>query len=142
MPLCSPALLSGKDKLQTPADLRHHDLLHVLGYEEGWAIWLKAAGVKDISPGQGLQFDNSLMAYKVAAVGAGVALGRSSMFQDELTSGRLVAPFDLSVPVQEGFYLLSPTQGSGHPDAKLFRDWILDQAQSDYHNSTKQPVLN
>ena len=137
MPLCSPGLLKGKNKLQTPADLCHHDLLHVLGYEEGWAVWLKAAGVKNISPGQGLQFDNSLMAHKVAAAGAGVTLGRSSMIQDELTSGRLVAPFNLPVPIQEGFYLLSPTQVPEHPDAKLFREWILKQVQL----STKQPAF-
>ena len=28
-----------------PADLLGHTLIHVLGYKEGWALWLKKAGV-------------------------------------------------------------------------------------------------
>ena len=131
MPLCSPCLLSGPNKLQTPDDLRHHKLLHVLGYEEGWAVWLKAAGVDDINPGQGLQFDNSLLALKIAATGTGVALGRSSMIGDELSSGRLVAPFDLAVAINEGTHLLSPLNGPVHRDAELFRNWILGEALAD-----------
>ena len=128
-PLCSPDTLHGSRALKTPNDLRHHSLLHVLGYEDGWAAWLKAAGVEDISPGQGLQFDNSLMAFKVASEGVGVALGRKSMISDELESGRLVAPFELSVPVDEGFYVISLPGSGDHPDAQIFRSWLLEECK-------------
>ncbi len=127
-PLCSPALIEGETPLKAPRDLGHHVLLHVLGYEEGWAVWLKAAGVSDINAGQGLQFDTSLMAFEIAAHGRGVALGRSSMMARELASGRLVAPFDLKAPINEAFHLISPTDGSEHPDAPIFRDWLLAEA--------------
>ena len=127
-PVCSPELLQGQQALRSPDDLQHHNLLHVLGYEEGWAEWLGAAGVKNINLGQGLQFDTSLLAFEVAAQGGGVALGRRSMLQKELVSGRLVKPFELAVPIQEAFYLISPLDGTGHPDSALFREWLIGEA--------------
>jgi LysR family glycine cleavage system transcriptional activator len=125
LPVCSPDLLSGPIPLQTPGDLRNHVLLHVLGYEEGWSTWLRAAGVADINPGQGLQFDTSIMAFELAARGCGIALGRSSMTSPEIAAGRLVAPFGLAVPVEEAFYLISSHGDDEHPDAEIFRRWLL-----------------
>lgn len=129
-PVCSPALPDGATPLRKPEDLQHHKLLHVLGYEAGWAVWLQAAGVEDFNPGQGLQFDTSLLAFEVAARGEGVALGRTSLIQGELASGRLVDPFNLPVPVDEAFYLGSPRDGTEHPDANLFRTWLLQEADA------------
>jgi LysR family glycine cleavage system transcriptional activator len=130
-PVCAPALLSGQPPLKTPDDLAHHRLLHVIGYEEGWADWLKAAGARGVNAGQGLQFDTSLLILEVAKRGAGVALGRSSMTAAELGAGTLVAPFDLALPVKEAFYLLRPSEGPEHPDTGLFRDWLLAEAEAD-----------
>ena len=124
----APALL---ETLKTPADLKHQRLLHVLGYEEGWAVWLKAAKVAQVIAGQGIQFDTSLLAFEVAAQGGGVALGRSSMSALEIASGRLVRPFDLAVPIREAFHMIAPMDGAEHPDAVVFRAWILDEAQAE-----------
>jgi LysR family transcriptional regulator, glycine cleavage system transcriptional activator len=127
-PLCSPKLLKGSKALKKPADLINVNLLHVMGYEEGWGIWLSAAGVKNVNPGQGLQFDSSLAAFEVAGAGAGVALARSSIAEKELRSGRLAAPFALKLPVDEAFHLISQGYGRPHPDAPAFRDWIIGEA--------------
>ncbi len=124
-PLCAPALCAA---LKTPAELQHQRLLHVLGYEEGWATWLKAARVTQVNAGEGIQFDSSLLAFEVAACGGGVALGRTSMSALEIAAGRLVRPFDLAVPIREAFHMIAPADGSEHPDAAVFRDWILAEA--------------
>lgn len=129
-PLCAPVLLKGQAALHMPEGLRQHKLLHVLGYEEGWAIWLRAAGVEDVDPGNGFQFDNSLLAFEVAASGLGVALGRSSMASAELKRRRLVAPFDLKLPIKEAFHLVHSTGGIKHPDAEPFRQWILEEVRA------------
>jgi LysR family transcriptional regulator, glycine cleavage system transcriptional activator len=130
MPLCAPALLTGKPSLRNPGDLKSHRLLHVIGYQEGWATWLRAAGVADVDPGGGLQCDTSLMAYELAAQGGGVALGRSSLVAKDLQSGRLVAPFKLAVAVDEAFYLITPTNSklSGH--AAQFVNWLVGSAET------------
>jgi LysR family glycine cleavage system transcriptional activator len=121
-PLCTPEIAR---RLHSPDDLEHERLLHVMGYQEGWATWLAAAGVTKINPGSGAHFDSSLIAFEVAAHGGGVALGRSSMSATELRAGRLVRPFTLSVPIDESFYILTPDEGLTHPDATPFRDWLL-----------------
>ena len=128
-PLCAPGLLAQMPRPASPDDLRHHCLLHVLGYQEGWGIWLNAAGARRVDPGQGVQVDTSLVAFQMAAHGGGVALGRRSLAAADRASGRLVAPFALEVPIAEAFYLLRPTDAVCHPDADLFRAWLLDATQ-------------
>jgi LysR family transcriptional regulator, glycine cleavage system transcriptional activator len=126
-PVCSPALVEA-GLLRNAADLKNHTLIHVLGYKEGWALWLKKAGVKPSSASPALQFDTSLMAFEVAAQGVGVALGRTSMIERELKSGRLVAPFALAVPVEEGFHLVSRENAQNARQAAVFREWVLSKA--------------
>lgn len=123
-PLCAPDL-PDRIALAGPEDLRHHRLLHVLGYHEGWGIWLKAAGARRVDAGSGMHLDTSLTALELAAQGGGVALGRSSLSGHALASGRLIAPFDLAVPIDEAFHLIQPARSNGHPDADLFVAWLL-----------------
>jgi LysR family glycine cleavage system transcriptional activator len=127
-PLCAPSLAH---QISQPNDLSAQRLLHVLGYQEGWGTWLRAAGAKSVNPGQGLKFDTSLMAFEVASQGGGVALGRRSLSKHARAMGRLVAPFDLNVPIDEAFHLLQPMEGNVHPDAPLFIDWITAVADRD-----------
>ncbi|MDE2444919.1 MAG: LysR family transcriptional regulator [Alphaproteobacteria bacterium] len=124
-PLCSPVIA---EKLKVPDDLKSQRLIHVLGYQEGWGTWLQAAGAKSVNPGLGLQFDTSLAAFEVAAQSGGVALGRHSLAKRERELGRLMAPFELEVPIKEAFYMLEPVGKDLHPDAPLFIRWIKDVA--------------
>lgn len=127
-PLCAPGLLQ-KTPLNGPNDLRNHRLLHVMGYQEGWGVWLAAAQARDVDPGQGLHLDTSLTAYRIAAEGGGIALGRSSLAKGDLAAGRLIAPFALSVPIEEAFYLLEPQEKTKHPLGNEFCEWIKAQAE-------------
>jgi LysR family glycine cleavage system transcriptional activator len=131
VPLCAPSL---RGALQTPGDLRAHNLLHVIGYQDGWATWLNAAGISNIDPGGGLQCDTSLVAFELAHQGGGVALGRSSLIDKELQSGRLIAPFELVVPVEEAFYLIMPAHGPLTPDENLFTEWLTSFAKTSGSN--------
>ncbi len=122
-PLCAPSLL---DPDRGPEQLGEHMLIHVLGYEEGWATWFRAAETPLVDPGEGLQTDTSLLAFELAASGGGVALGRSSMAQKEIEAGRLVKPFDLEVGIEEAFHLVESSEDRIHPDAEVFRNWLLE----------------
>jgi LysR family transcriptional regulator, glycine cleavage system transcriptional activator len=127
-PLCAPSLAR---QISRPDDLSAQRLLHVLGYQEGWGTWLQAAGAKSVNPGQGLKLDTSLMAFELARQGGGVALGRQSISSHARETGDLVAPFELSVPIDEAFYLLQPLDSDIHPHASLFIDWITALAARD-----------
>jgi LysR family glycine cleavage system transcriptional activator len=125
-PICLPDVAS---RLTTPDDLGGERLLHVMGYQEGWATWLAASGATGVNSGSGMHFDTSLMAFEVAANGGGVALGRRSMSERELSLDRLVEPYDLAVPLKENFYLVTPDGGRVHPNAGIFRDWLISEAE-------------
>ncbi|MFT7059567.1 MAG: LysR family glycine cleavage system transcriptional activator [Pseudorhodobacter sp.] len=127
-PICAPSILP---KLQRPEDLAQTNLIHVLGYEDGWAIWLRHVGMDEFDSGQGLQFDTSLMAFEMAALGQGVALGRSSMIAKELQSGRLVQPFELAAPIREAFHLTAPEQNFNHTETEFLQNWLLEEAAAD-----------
>jgi LysR family transcriptional regulator, glycine cleavage system transcriptional activator len=120
-PLCRAEIAQ---KLHHPNDLQKQRLLHVMGYQEGWGIWLNKAGANDIDPGQGLQVDTSLAAFALAEHGAGIALGRSSLFP----KSSLIKPFDLEVPVEEAFFLLQSQNQNAHADAEIFSAWLIETA--------------
>ncbi len=124
-PLCAPGLVQ---RLRSPDDLADQCLLHVQGYQEGWGTWLAAARATRVDPGQGLQTDTSLTAYALACEGAGVALGRRSLEAPYRSSGRLVAPFDLEVPISEGFFLLEPVTAPARRDVGPLVEWLIGEA--------------
>ena len=126
-PVCLPETAA---RLKSPDDLAGERLLHVMGYQEGWATWLTAAGATRVNAGQGAHFDTTVMALEVAAAGGGVALGRRSMSEKDIASGRLVRPFELAVPIREAFHLVAPEGGIEHPDAASFRDWLLAETRA------------
>ena len=131
VPVCSPVSASGLLPPTNSEDLALHPLLHVVGYEEGWGYWLSKAGFTEVDSERGMQMDTLISAFEMAALGQGIALGRSSLVAGMLESGRLVAPFDSRVPASDAFYLATPDNQYEHPSAELFREWILQEAALD-----------
>src|SRR5215475_5852602 len=131
-PVCSPALLAGKKPLKKPEDLADHVLLHSsAANDDDWRLWLTAAGLPtDLSKQPGVTFDLILMSVQAAIDGLGVAMGRTSYVQDDIAKGRLVVPFNISLPVDAGFYLVSPEGAAEPPKLKAFRQWLIASAKN------------
>ncbi len=130
-PVCSPALLNGKRPLKCPEDLRDHMLLHTSTNSDDWRQWLTAAGLpSDISKQPGITFDLILMTVQAAIDGIGVAMGRTSYVQDDIAKGRLVVPFKIALPVDAGFYLVSPEGVAEPPKLRAFRQWLIASAKN------------
>jgi LysR family glycine cleavage system transcriptional activator len=129
-PVCSPALLDGKRPLRTPEDLRDHVLLHTTTNSDDWRQWLTAAGLpSDVSKQPGITFDLILMTVQAAIDGIGVAMGRTSYVQDDIAKGRLVVPFNIALPADAGFYLVSPEGAAEPPKLRAFRQWLIASAK-------------
>jgi LysR family glycine cleavage system transcriptional activator len=126
-PVCSPKLLEGPKRLERPADLRHVTLLHE-DMRESWRMWLLAAGVDDVDPERGPGFSHANMAIQAAVDGQGVALGRTPLVAAELAAGRLVKPFDISLPAEFAYYLVCPEATAERPKVRAFRAWLLEMA--------------
>jgi LysR family glycine cleavage system transcriptional activator len=130
-PVCSPALLTGKRPLRRPEDLRDHVLLHNTNNSDDWRLWLTASGLPaDISKQPGITFDLILMTVQAAIDGIGIAMGRTSYVQDDIAKGRLVVPFEIALPADAGFYLVSPEATADPPKLHAFRNWLTAAAQN------------
>ncbi len=129
-PVCSPKLLEGPRPLNLPDDLRHHTLLHD-DMRINWRMWFLAAGVEGIDSTRGPVFTDSGMVIQAAVEGQGVALGRSALAATDLAAGRLVKPFDISLPANFAYYVVSPEATAGRPKIAGFRDWALDTARAE-----------
>ena len=126
-PVCSPALLA-RAPLREPADLRNHTLLHDHGVEE-WGQWLTAAGVSGVSIEQGHWYRDSSLLLQAAIAGQGVALGRSVLAAEEIAAGRLVRPFDWSLPSMNAYYFVCPQSSTHRAKVVAFREWLLEEVQ-------------
>ena len=116
------------DLSHRPEDLAGHTLIHMIGEPENWQMWLNAAGVSGLSAGVGLQFDLHMMATRAAVEGIGVALGLSPMVDDALADGRLVAPFELSIPARDAHFVVTPEEAIDRREVQLFKSWLLEEA--------------
>jgi LysR family glycine cleavage system transcriptional activator len=129
-PVCSPSLLRGDKALRTPEDLKDHVLLHTNNSDD-WRLWLTAAGLPaGISRQPGMTFDMTFMTVQAAIDGMGVAMGRTSYVQDDITKGRLVVPFKIALPANAGFYLVSPEGRREAPKLAAFRQWVVAATQN------------
>ena len=102
-PMCSPRLLEGIQALVNPDDLQglvllHDESLALDSAAPDWARWLKAADAGTVDASRGTRFDQPDHALQAAIEGAGVVLGRRRLATNDIAAGRLVAPFELSLP--------------------------------------------
>jgi len=125
-PVCSPLLLEGPHAIREPADLQHHVLLDLIE-RPYWARWLAAAGVPALKPRDLVLFDDIGVGLEAAAVGMGVAMGRSTILGDDLMHGRLVRPFALDMPGQYGFHLVCPAAIATRPKIARLRAWLIEE---------------
>lgn len=128
-PVCSPKLLDGQPPLRSPADLTHHTLLHDV-FTVDWAMWLRSAGIEHATSRRGPTFLSSDHATQAAIRGEGVILGRSALVAGELATGRLVRPFELSLPANFAYYAVYPARALKRGGVKTFRDWLIAEAQA------------
>jgi LysR family glycine cleavage system transcriptional activator len=132
-PVCSPRFLQSQP-LRSPGDLAHALLLsdvNVTPVEATWSHWLAAAGAPEVDASQGLQFSNTYLAIEAALAGRGVALAQEAMVVDELAAGRLVRPFEISIPGALSHWVLALPEKADQPAIRRFRAWLIEQAKRD-----------
>jgi LysR family transcriptional regulator, glycine cleavage system transcriptional activator len=135
VPVCSPALLHAGIGLRQPADLVNHSLLQLYTALDEWPVWLRAAGMPDSIESSGPKFDSYLLAIEAAMDGQGVALAPDFVVAGDLHSGRLVAPFALTVAQPRRWYLVCRAERRDDEVIGLFRDWL--RAEIDSSDATR-----
>lgn len=133
-PVCSPALLSGRHALSSPARLKHHPLIHdtSMAFDPRfptWKSWLEGASLPAADCERGLRLNDSAAVIRAAVAGNGVALGRTSLVAAELQDGRLVRPFGEALAFEYAYYVIHRPERASDPGIAAFREWVLAEAQ-------------
>jgi LysR family glycine cleavage system transcriptional activator len=125
-PVASPALIE-RHRIRRPAGLARLTLLHTETRPRAWADWLRLAGIPGVDPTTGPRFEHTYFLLEAAASGLGVAIGSYSLVEQDLASGRLVAPFGF-VESGASYCLLHPRDTAKVPKVAAFRAWIMGEA--------------
>lgn len=133
VPVCSPSFLEKHGPFLSPgmlkgAPLIHDDSLSKRTVMPRWADWFEAAGVKDADVSRGLRFSSADHALDATVEGAGVLLAHDVLAYDDLRTGRLVMPFDLTLPSSRCYAFVCPRNRRESASLLAFRAWLRQEA--------------
>ena len=126
IPVCAPELARGNPPLTGPGDLKNHMLLHNNPDLKEWAAWADQNDMPNLSLERGRVFEVDDAALQAATAGLGVALGDFFLIREELSSGRLIAPFGVT-PIRTGNYYFSwPDFNQNARGVTAFKEWLVN----------------
>ena len=121
-PVCSPALLFGRESIENPEQLTSLPLLQ--DDQNTWPRWFSAMGVEVPDSIRQTHFFSTALSLTAARNGFGVALCNPLEVQDDLREGRLVKVLEYSIPESHKYYLLCNFDEGQTLRAQLFEEWI------------------
>ena len=133
--VCSPRLW-GKRKAEVPA-LQSMTLLQSANRPDDWPLWLRLVGAPDLKPANQIEFSFSLLMYQAAIEGLGVGIAQPEFVQEDLASGRLVAPFEQVVSTGRKHFLVCPAKSRHDPAVARFFSWVQSGAKAHRVTSTR-----
>lgn len=134
VPVCHPARAHTRQaagQWRTPADLLAEPLLYHTTAPANWLHWFEAAGVPSAAPRLASGFDQVSILVQAVKADMGVAVLQRCLVRDEIATGAVVAPFDLPIRLQRGYFLCAPRERRDHIALSRFRAWLMEVAQED-----------
>lgn len=126
-PVCAPGVLS-EHKLEQPSDLRYHRLLHTESRTQAWSDWFASIDFRTVDITSGLRFEHTYFMLEAAVSGLGVGIGSYPLVENDLKTGRLVAPFGF-VSTGRFYAMLHPKETVSVAKVKAFRVWLLNASK-------------
>jgi LysR family transcriptional regulator, glycine cleavage system transcriptional activator len=120
--------------LRQPQDLANHMLLHddamdLVAHGNAWQKWLEAADAAGrVDASHGPHFSSNILSLEAASQRLGVALALRPLVNDDIASGRLVAPFATEMKPIGSYYLVCPEVIADRPAVATFRKWLIEKA--------------
>jgi LysR family glycine cleavage system transcriptional activator len=127
--VCSPKFLAGRNRITQASDLLKLPLLRLDGWST-WSKWFEVAGVSATAR-RGPVLNQASMLIDAAVDGQGVALARTTLAAWDLLHGRLVVAIDVSLPLENTYWIVYPKLASREPKIVALRDWLLAEAADD-----------
>jgi LysR family glycine cleavage system transcriptional activator len=132
VPVCSPRLLAAHGQARTAEALARLPLVHddtLINRVEvpTWADWFRKAGLAGADVSRGLRFNSADHALDAAGEGAGVLLAHQVLAYDELRTGRLVIPVDLTLETGRAYHVVWAKRRRQTVRVDAFRAWIRQE---------------
>ncbi len=125
IPICSPQLISGR-LCRKPVNLFDYVLLHKTGRPEAWSRWFELVDCPDARALKGPRYSMYAMLIEAARHGAGIALVPRIYVMDDIKSGQLTVPWEISVPGAKDYYFVVPEQKQASQGVQVFLTWMLE----------------
>ncbi len=129
-PVCSPALLI--DKSLDIQNLSQFQLIHNQAFDgqpySRWQQWVETQSVATLEANamqRGIVVTSPDTAIQLAVEGNGIAMGRHTLVQKDITAGRLIAPLGEGIDIEQSYYLLSQNEGPKADEIQKFCQWLL-----------------
>lgn len=127
VPVCSPALLAGREQLQA-GDLARLPLLQQSTRPYAWRQWFGSLGLSVPRDMTGPRLELFSMLAQAAMHEMGVALIPPFLISEPLAQGRLVIANRHASPSDKAYYLVLPERKLESASLLAFRQWLLAQA--------------
>jgi len=129
--LCHPEIATRHCGASLGEFIVRNELIHVRIAEQprhhSWTELIRQTGLSEVSFDRGIVFDTAVLAVEYALAGQGIALVDASLFAEELRTGRLVRPFDVSLDDGYGYYLVTHPEDLSDTAIAVFRSWIIER---------------
>jgi LysR family glycine cleavage system transcriptional activator len=146
VPACAPALLK-RFPLRKPIDILERPLLAIEWARDHrspptWSEWATSIGAKYRKTSGEVAFSLSSAAIDAAINGRGFVLAQLSMAGEDISSGRLVVPFNLPLRLPDPYFLAWDRSALQKPLGAQLRAWIVSVAnrQEAQYSALRRPV--
>lgn len=128
-PVCSPDHLAASGAIKSVEDLVDRALLDVQVEARwvDWNFWLGQHGLR-FRAQAARHLNNYVVAVQAAIDGQGIALGWHSLVGDLVDAGELTRPIGDALKSPGAFFLTYPAAIDLSPEARLFADWLREEA--------------
>lgn len=111
-------------------DCLRYPLLHDRNRAD-WLTWLSALGVMPPRGAlKGLSYADDALLIQAAAAGQGLALVRDVSAFDDLAMGKIVLATQATVPLPDGYFVVTRPQSARTRKVEIFRRWLLTEAEA------------
>lgn len=126
LPVCAPDLAG---RINSPKSLLKIPLLHIQSRPGAWSDWFARQNVSLDAPVPGTLYDQFSTITQAALHGLGVALMPDYLVEQDLATGRLIAPCGAAIETASAYHMVWPVAKTQDTALRLFRDWLSPQAQ-------------
>jgi LysR family glycine cleavage system transcriptional activator len=128
--VCSASYFNAhRDTLQSASQIGRHVLLQQTSRQTCWTQWMDSRDVHDVNALAGPRFEHLYMVLQATLAGLGLGLLPRILIEDEVATGRLVAPYAGGFKSEEAYCLVYPESKRNESRLESFRTWIHEEAQ-------------